>query len=172
MEQRLEYLHPGILVNRAGKWEGSDHLFNLTENIAIYITIIKPESVGLNITSAELQKEVEEIFASVQIKAKTLIEADKPPLPAFEIEIFIYPIDKQGFVAFCEGRLFESVILHRFQMDPNMAFQAITWEKQILLITPTIELKNKITNSVRDIANVFAERYRKSTVKEKEQISQ
>jgi hypothetical protein len=156
--QQAEYLHPGILVYLNGKWEGSDHLLNLSENIGVYISIIKPENELINITEAQLQKEIQAVFAQADIKPQTLVTEGKPPLPAFQIEVFIYPIER-GYVACCDGRLFESVTLERFKMDPNMAFQAITWEKQHLIVSPKDQFSEQLSKIIQEIATAFIERF-------------
>lgn len=156
--QEAEYLHPGILVYLNGKWEGSDHLLNLTNNIGINISIIKPEGEILEISKDQIRKEIEEIFTRSNIRPQTLAPEGRPPLPTFEMEIFVYPIER-GYVAFCEGRLFESVILDRFKMDSNMAFQAITWEKQHLIVAPKNQFVEKLRKTIQDIASSFVERF-------------
>jgi hypothetical protein len=156
--QHAEYLHPGILVYLNGKWEGSDHLLNLPNNIGVYVTIVKPEGDTLDISQLQLQKEVEAIFEQANIRPLTLAYEGRPPLPAFEIEIFLYPIEK-GYAASCEGRLFESVSLDRFKMDPNMAFQAITWEKQALIVGPKTGFAAQLTKTIQEIAGAFIERF-------------
>lgn len=156
--QHADYLHPGILVNLYGTWEGSDHLLNLSSNIGVYVKLIKPEEETLDISEKDLQKEVESIFGDAGIKPLTLAAVGKPPLPAFEMEIFVYPIDK-GYAAFIDGRLFESVILERFKMDPNMAFQAITWEKQSLIVSPKEKFPEQLTKTVQEIGEAFVTRF-------------
>lgn len=156
--QKAEYLHPGILVNLGGRWEGSDHLLNLPSNIGIYLKIIKPEEAKLEINELELKRQVQAIFENANIKPITLAPPGKAPLPAFEIEIFIYPIEK-GYAAFLDGRLFESVVLDRFKMDPNMEFQAITWEKQNLIVSPKDKFGEQLSKATQEIANAFVERY-------------
>ena len=156
--QHADYLHPGILVNLNGAWEGSDHLLNLSSNIGVYVKMIKPEEETLDINEKDLQKEVESIFGDAAIKPLTMAAVGKPPLPAFEMEIFVYPIDK-GYAAFIDGRLFESVILERFKMDPNMAFQAITWEKQSLIVSPKEKFPEQLTKTVQEIAEAFVNRF-------------
>lgn len=156
--QHADYLHPGILVDLDGTWQGSDHLLNISGNIGVYVQLFKPEGEKLAITEAELQKQVESIFGSANIKPLTLAAQDMPPLPAFQIEIFVYPIDR-GYAAFLEGRLFESVVLDRFKMDSNMAFQAITWEKQSLIVSPKAKFAEQVSNSVQEIAGSFVTRY-------------
>ncbi len=153
-----EYLHPGILVNIGGRWEGSDHLLNISSNIGVFVSLIKPEEETLDVSEAQLQKEVENIFVLTNIKPETLVVQGKPPLPAFEIEIFVYPIER-GYTACCSGRLFESVTLERFKMDPNMAFQAITWEKQHLIVSPKDQFSEQLSKTVQEIAKAFSERY-------------
>ncbi|CUI16846.1 conserved putative secreted protein [Candidatus Protochlamydia naegleriophila] len=156
--QQASYLHPGVIVFRNNTWEGGDHLLNLTNNIGIYVTIVKPEGDQLDVTEDQLKKLVEEIFRSVNINPVTLAPAGQPPLPAFQIQVLAYPIDK-GYVAACEGRLFESVTLQRFILDPAMAFQAITWEKKSLQVGPTTKIAEQIQSSVAEIAQSFAERF-------------
>jgi hypothetical protein len=152
--QRAEYLHPGILVFLNGRWEGSNHLLNLSNNIGVYVSIIKPENEILDISEDQIRKEAELIFNNANIKPQTLATEGKPPLPVFEIEIFVYPIER-GYAACCNGRLFESVILERFKMDPNMAFQAITWEKQHLIVSPKALFAEQLTKTVQDIVTSF-----------------
>lgn len=158
VSERADYLHPGILVNARGEWEGSDHLLNISSNIGVYITIIKPENEQLAFNEASLKDQVVNIFKLANIKPEILVSPGKPPLPVFQIEIFAYPIDK-GYVACCYGRLFESVTLDRFKMDSNMAFQAITWEKQHLIVSPKDEFSDEIVKVVQDIAQTFGERF-------------
>lgn len=152
------YLHPGVLFFQNGAWEGGDHLFNLTNNIGVYVTIVKPEGDTLPLTEEQLKKIVEEHFKAVNINPMTLAAPGEPPLPAFQIQILAYPIEK-GYVVACEGRLFESVSLKRVILDRGLAFQAITWEKKSLQVGPTDKIAEQINGCVTDIAQSFAERY-------------
>lgn len=156
--QFAEYLHPGILVFLNGAWQGSDHLLNLSNTIGVYVQILKPEEETLEIGNQELQKQVEAIFGDASIKPQTMAPVGKPPLPAFEVEIFVYPIER-GYAASVSGRLFESVVLDRFKMDPNMAFQAITWEKQSLIVSPKEKFKEQLQRTVQEIAQTFVNRF-------------
>lgn len=156
--EKAEYLYPGILVNVGGVWEGGDHLLNIKNTIGVYVSINAPENEDIQITSQQIKDQVEKRFHEANIKPETLVTPGSPPLPAFQIQIFVYPIDK-GYVAYCSGRLFESVVLDRFKMDSNMAFQAITWEKQRLLVTPKELFSEQLTLVIQDIAQTFAERF-------------
>ena len=156
--QRLTYLHPGILVYRNGIWEGSDHLLNLSHQIGVYVSLLKPENEALAISEAEIKKLVEAIFSRVGIQPLTLAPQGSPPLPAFEIEILMYPISR-GYVAYCGGRLFESVTLERFVLDHDMAFQAITWDKETLIVGPKAKFIDQLKSTVQEIAEVFADHF-------------
>ncbi|WP_052354898.1 hypothetical protein [Candidatus Protochlamydia sp. R18] len=156
--QQATYLHPGILVFRNNTWEGGDHLLNVSSNIGVYVSIIKPESDPLAISEESLKNIVNQIFKKFNINPVTLAAPGHPPLPAFQIQILAYPIDK-GYVVTCEGRLFESVSLQRFVLDPAMAFQAITWEKKGLHVGPTDKIIEQIQTNVAEIAQSFGERF-------------
>lgn len=157
--QTASYFHPGILVLQNGVWEGSDHLLNLTNQIGVHVTIVKPDGVELPFKEEQIRGQVESIFEKEGIKPQTMAIEGFPPLPVFEIQIFVYPIEK-GFVASCAGRLFESVTLARFRLDEKTAFQAITWEKQTLLVSPTSKFLEQISKNVGEIADSFTSRFR------------
>lgn len=156
--QQASYLNPGILVERGGKWEGGDHLLNLSPHIGVYVTIVKAKTETQIISEEKIKQEVEAIFQEASIQPITLAFPGKPPLPAFQIEILLYPFEK-GYAASCAGRLFESVTLDRFKLDPHMAFQAVTWEKQSLIVGPASLFDQQILKQVREIARNFTERF-------------
>ncbi len=155
---QAKYFHPGILVFRRGEWEGSDHLLNVSKNIGVYVSVLKPEKDPLAVTDDQIKKQVVSIFERARIKPQILVAEGEAPLPFFELEILIYPVAR-GYVACIDGRLFESVTLKRFNLDPDMAFQAITWEKRTLIVGPKTKFLDQLNEAVQDIANAFAERY-------------
>lgn len=156
--RKADYFHPGIIVDRDGVWEGSDQLLNLTNNIGVYVSILKPEEATLAISEAQIQKHIEAIFQQAKIKSVTMAPLENPPLPFFELEILLYPVDR-GYVACLGGRLFESVTLSRFKLDPEMAFQAVTWEKQTLIVGPKTKFLDQLTAAITEISGAFAERF-------------
>lgn len=154
LPQQLTYFHPGIIVNRNGRWEGADNLLNISKNIGVFIDVLQPEKDPIHINSEEIKKKVEGLFARAGIFPTTLATSNQPPLPAFLIKILLYPIGG-GYVAYCEGRLFESVSLNRFSMDAFMAFQAITWQRQSLIVAPQDKLIEYLESQVEQIAHEF-----------------
>lgn len=155
----LSYFYPGVIVFKDGAWQGTEHLLNVGRQIGVYVEIFLPEGDRLTVNQAGLQKIVEDIFIAAGISTQVLVPSNKPPLPAFEVRIFLYPVEN-GYAACCEGRLFESVILNRFYLDPNMAFQAITWQRGSLLVASRLEISKSLENRVAEIATSFVEVFR------------
>jgi uncharacterized coiled-coil protein SlyX len=156
--EQATYFHPGILVSRNGRWEGSDHLLNVSNNIGVYVTFVKLANEALDLTETQIKQQIEKIFEKVNIRPGTMVAEGRPPLPVFEMEILLYPVER-GYVACCNGRLFESVTLERFILGPDMAFQAITWEKQSLIVASKAQFIDQLQKSIQAIAEAFAERY-------------
>lgn len=158
--QTLNYFYPGILVYRNNAWEGGDNLLNLSTNIDFYLSIIKPDSDPLKIPEDKLKLTAEVLLKNAGIVTTTLVPPGEAPLPYFQVQILIYPVSKEGYVACCEGRLFESVSLRRINLDPkNMAFQAVTWQKSSLIISPSSQINEQLQLHVEDIVKAFAERF-------------
>lgn len=153
------YPNPGIVAQRGGAWIGSDHLYNLTSNIDILVEIFKPDNVDIPITEEIIRSRVADIFKKGGITPIAEQVAGEPPLPFFHVLVMIYPIDK-GYVAYCEGRLFEKVQLDRIRLDDLTLLQGITWESQNLIVSPTSQIGEQISKSVDEIAETFVERYR------------
>jgi hypothetical protein len=154
----VNYFYPGLVVFREGGWQGGEHLYNLTNNISVYVEIIKPETEELGINGEEIKQKIEGLFRENGINPFTLSEFNQPPLPFFRVEILVYPL-QGGYAASCHATLFESVNLKRFNLEQGTAFQAITWEKKSLLIFPKDDAKNFIEKGVLEMAQSFIERF-------------
>ena len=153
------YFHPGSLVLEGGKWVGSDNLLNLTNQVGVYVEIVKPKEDKLNLSEEAIKNKVSAIFAAGGLTPSIMGTADQAPLPFFQIKIFLYPIER-GYVASCEARLFESILLKRFDLDLGMAYQAITWNRQSLIVAPDAQAIQQIDQQVTEIANSFVEIFR------------
>lgn len=153
--QSAAYFFPGLVVFRQGMWQGGDNLLNLSSDIGLYIMISKPENDSLSVDEIQLKMVAESIFQKAGIRPTILVAPGQAPLPFFQFQILIYPI-KEGYVASCEGRLFESVTLKRIELDStDMAFQAVTWQKSTLIVSPTNKFQAQLQLNVEDIANSF-----------------
>lgn len=149
------YTHPGIVVNQGGRWVGSDHLLNLSRNVRIVSEILKPADATLPFNEASLDKTLQEKFSKhgFDINGQANSAA-----PFFNLLIVVYPIE-QGYVSLVDGRLMEGIDPKRVKLDPDTSFQAITWEKKTLLVSPKDEFEATINKSIDDIINTFFERY-------------
>jgi hypothetical protein len=152
------YPNPGIVANRGGRWVGSDHLYNLTDKIDIVVEIFKPENVQVPVSEEMIKARVIEIFKKGKIEPQAESAPGKPPLPFFHLLLMIYPIDK-GYVALCEGRLFEEVHLDRIILDEQTVLQGITWESENLIVSPSADIEEQVFKSVDEIANTFVDRF-------------
>lgn len=98
----------------------------------------------------------------VEQKPKNIVPKDIPipaPLPFLHILVMLQPIEK-GYAVYCTGRLFEAVDLHRINLRGGIYWQAITWEKQELLIVSKEQLQEQVDKSVQTIASAFADRFK------------
>lgn len=157
-EAKAIYFHPGVVANLNGLWQGGDQLLNLPKEVSLSLSLLKPSDVSLNLSEETLRTQAQELFRKSGLSTKALTLPNSPPLPFFHLEIWVYPIER-GFVTFCQARLFESVTLNRFHLEANTAFQAITWEKQLLQIVPSAELLSTLSRSIETLIASYTERY-------------
>lgn len=81
------------------------------------------------------------------------------PLPALQILIMLQPVEK-GVAAYCAAQLLEVVELHRIFLRPEIVYQAITWQKQELLLVAPEQLTVELDRTIRSLASSFADRYK------------
>jgi hypothetical protein len=149
--------HPGILFEKNGTWYGDDFLYNLPKNIDIFIEVEKSNDVTIHIDESHPKQIIAGVFKKSGIVPQA--EGGNPPFPYFHILIMVTAVDK-AYAVYCSGRLFEHLNIERTNLDKDVYFQAITWEKQALLIIPAEKFKDELDKAIEDIANSFADRYR------------
>ena len=152
------YPSPGIVGLIENEWVGSDHLLNVSGSIGVAVEILAPEGAEIDVTEQMLKSRIEEAFLKANIKTTAESGENEPPLPFFHMLIMIYPIEK-GYVAYCDGRLFEEIKTERIELPVNTILQAIIWERQNLIIIPANGLLDQIGKSVDEITTAFIERY-------------
>ena len=157
-QQGLPYSHPGIVAFREGRWLGSDHLLNISNDIAVYVEISKPENVELPVTAERLKTSVQGVFKKAGINIVVHPETGKPTLPFFHILVMLFPI-KDGYTFSLMGSLYEEVKLPRITLDDSVTMQAITWDRQSIHIGSTNKVAEELINSVDEMATNFVERY-------------
>lgn len=152
------YPNPGIVSFVHGKWEGSDYLLNVPDHIGINIEVLQPESSKVAFSTEPLHQKIVEHFKKASITPMAEARKDGPPLPFLHVLIMLFPIDK-GYSAYVGVRLFEEIKKWHVEISGKTALQAITWERQTLIIFPTEALNDQITKTVDEIMNSFVERY-------------
>lgn len=155
-EQPL-YTYPGLLAKIGKRWVGSDYLYNLHRNIGVKVEVIKKEGKEIPIDENALAQLVAEIFQKGEIVPESLASYDSPPLPFFHVLIFAFPSENSN-IAFISGRLFEDALLARYGLDPIGTWQAISWEKQDLVVTSPLQFDEQLKKSVANIAETFVNR--------------
>lgn len=155
---QIGYTLPGIIGKGAAGWIGSDHLLNLTSDINVIVDIVKPENVTLTFTAEQVRKEVLLRFEKHGFDIQFTQQDKGPPLPYFDIQILVQHIEG-GYALSIQGQLFEAVTLKRVILPEEVTFQAVTWEKQDLLITPTDQLNQQVYKSVQEITDQFLARF-------------
>lgn len=172
---------PGIATLEGSEWVGSDHLFNLPASIGVVVEIVKPSSIS-SVTSAPttapgatgtsapvalglnvllIEEKIKEIVSNslknIKMKPRDLLLERGTPLPFLHFLIILNPVEK-GYVAYIAGRLFETVQSNRIFLKTGITFQAITWEKQELIIAPPEQLQQQILETIQTIIASFSER--------------
>ncbi|MCB1112790.1 MAG: hypothetical protein H7A37_08965 [Chlamydiales bacterium] len=150
------FTSPGVATYENGQWVGSDHLFNLSNEINVNVDLLLGDHVQLPLTQDEIKKNVEKVFEDA--KLVTNPDSNNVPLPYFNMFIMVYSIP-EGYAYVVEGRLFEEVKLARVVLDESIHFQAITWERQSINISSEKDFKNNLTNAIAEISKMFTDQY-------------
>ena len=151
------YTYPGLLAKVGRRWIGNDYLYNMHRNIGVKVEVVREEGKNISVDEEGLAAIVAAIFEGAEIVPESLASEETPPLPFFHILIFAYPTENQS-IAFVSGRLFEDALLARYGLDPIGTWQAISWEKQDLVITSQLQFDEQLKKSVTAIAQTFVDR--------------
>lgn len=152
--EKAPFFFPGIVQMREGEREGTDHLLKLGETIGVHVDFDAEGPQNLPITPKEIEERIAEQFKKARLIPTISATA---PLPIFHFLIMALPLPK-GYSLLITGRLFEKVELRGLTLPKEATWQAITWEKQILLLAPTDELKEEIQTAIDEITEQFTER--------------
>lgn len=153
------FTDPGIIFSKEGRWQGSDLLVNLSDDIGIY-TEINSGDKSLNIDTSTFNRLMNNKLTKEGFKTRDPFTGGNPD-PFLHLLLYVYPIDDKGYAALCMLRLFESVKLERLPpLLEQATFQAITWEKDTFVIAPKDTLQQLLEKSVAGLVADFIDRYR------------
>jgi hypothetical protein len=150
---------PGVIGIQNGKWEGTDYLGSLSNNIGISVEILKNENVPSVVDASSIEAVIAETFTKEDINPNAEV-TQGPPLPFLHVLILIYPIDKDHYVIFGNGRLFEQIQVVRKDFVPSGFWQGITWENQDVTTASVQQLDAQVRTLAGKIGSDFAKRYR------------
>ena len=157
-EGGVPFTLPGIVGLKDGHWVGSDNLYNLKPDISIYVELVLPENKKFDINEDQIKSSVQEIFSKAGINPTALHEPGDPSLPLFHVLLLVNSVDEY-LIASCACRLFESVTIKRVILEQGITFQAITWEKQDLIIASKKDFYPLIDKTIADFSAEFVERF-------------
>lgn len=151
------YTFPGLLAKIGKRWVGSDYLYNMHKNIGVKVEVVRQEGKDISVDEEGIAQIVSDIFLTGNIVPDSFASEESPPLPFFHVLIFALPADNNN-IAFVSGRLFEDALLARYGLDPIGTWQAISWEKQDLVVTSPLQFDEQLKKSVAGIAQTFVDR--------------
>jgi len=152
---------PGIATFQDGQWVGSEDLLNIPKEIGIYVEINKPTTLSLPLSERAIQSEAETLLSGVRLKPRSAYSLYKgTPLPFLHILIMVTQVER-GLAVYCAARLFEEVKVDRVQLKPGIIWQAITWEKQELVLLPLELVQKEVQQVVHRLVQSFVDRYSK-----------
>ncbi len=166
------YLFPGLVRYSIDKWVGSDYLYDLPSNIGVVVEVVSPTGSTQNINTALIKQNIEAIFSYARINPVTESFQGQPPLPFFHLLIFAVPVEN-SYVFSISGRLFEAVRLARLNLRLPGTWQAITWEKQELIVASKTLFFEQLLATSKEIAEFFTQRvtyFKKQRMELEEQL--
>ena len=151
------YTYPGLVAKIGKRWIGNDYLYNLHRNIGVVVEVVTQDGKDVSIDKEAIKSIISDIFLQAELSPESLATETTPPLPFFHILIFAFPSENSN-VAFVSGRLFEDALLARYGLDPIGTWQAISWEKQDLVVTSPLQFDEQLKKSVAGIAKTFVDK--------------
>lgn len=158
VDQAQAYTRPGVVAFQGGEWVGNDHLYNLANKLALVVETVSPAK--LTFTDSDLrQMMTKKLVASNFDIVPTDPGLSVNPPPFLHALIMVYPLDKQ-LVAYCGLRLFEPIELLRVKLGKEVAFQAITWERQTVIESSEDSFSAELKRALDDLLETFIEQWK------------
>lgn len=152
------YTAPGVATLQGSQWVGTEHLYNLSKDLGVTVEIIKPASSSLPFNEGILLSKVFELLRQAGINPRPAgVMTKNTPLPFLHILVMVNPIEN-GFVAYCAARIFEEVQNKRVYLKPEIVWQAMTWEKQELIVSPNETFQQEVESTLNLLIKQLIER--------------
>jgi len=151
------YTFPGLVARFGGRWVGSDYLYDVPHDIGVVVEVVAPSNFHTKIDTAAIRDSISQAFSEKGINPVAIVVGDMPPLPFFHVLIFVNVIEERS-VAFICGRYFEGVKLLRLNFSLPGTVQAITWEKQNMIISSDNQFQDQVVKTSVNTGRLFADR--------------
>lgn len=148
------FTSPGVATLQGGRWVGSEHLYNLDKDFGVVVEIIQPPGLNLGLSETLIRDKVIALLSSAGLHPRTTLSTKQTPLPFLHILLMINPIER-GYVVYFAARMFEAVKVDRTNLRVDLTWQAITWEKQEMLIFGTEQLQTELFKTIDSMISSF-----------------
>ena len=151
---RQIFTFPGLIGIENGNWAESENLYNLPKGIEIYVELVKPDSLELPFDTHAISKQIREIFIKDRLTPVSTAPLSDPALPLYHVLIFVDKLDR-AMVLYISCRLFEGVKLDRLSLPKHFVFQAITWEKQNMVVASPADIPKQLESNLQEMTQSF-----------------
>lgn len=151
---RQIFTFPGLVGIENGTWAESENLYNLPRGIEVYAELVKPDSLELPFDAGQISHKIKEMFAKARLIPTSTAPLNEPTLPLYHVLIFVDKLDR-AMVLYISCRLFEGVKLERLSLPKNFVFQAITWEKQNMVVAAPSDIPHQLESNLQEMTQGF-----------------
>lgn len=156
---RPEYPYPGVVVEKNGRWVGSDLLAHLDSQIAVLVSVHAAAGIREMPSASAVYREIEVVLRRFGIDPQLEGKRSAPPLPFLHCEILVSSCGEYATIS-ATLELFEKVEIDRVILQSWQAMQGITWRHTNLLVAPFADLESTVKNALEQLVSEFASRYR------------
>lgn len=150
-----ERYYPGLATIKNGHWVVNDLFYGLPFNIGVKIDLLRPSDKFVPLDVVALQNRVKGILGGAGIVTEAIVYPCAPPTPIFNVIIMAYPCDRKC-VGFITAQLLEPAKPSRIDVDINGVWQAVTWERQSLVVSACETFEAEVGNNLARLASEFS----------------
>lgn len=149
---------PGLATIRDGMWAASDFFYQLPTQIGVKVEVVQPAHKQTSVNGLALEEMIKNRLAGVNMIPEAKTHFCHPPLPFYHALVMVYSCEKRD-VAFILVQLYEKAQLPRVPEDINGIWQVVTWQREVLVASPTEQLAEEIAAALDKVTGTFIERF-------------
>lgn len=151
------YLYPGLVRFSIDRWIGSEYLYDLPSDIGVVVEVLVPKELSTMFNTVKIKDDIHAVFKGVGITPMAQSIGNQPPLPFFHLLAYVLQVE-DAYALSISGRLLEAVTLPRTNFQLAGTWQAITWEKQDMVVSSKTQITEQLYETAKEIAMLFAEK--------------